>query len=100
MVTNPTLSPENPYYIPDSTDQVAITYGPTIDNSLLWELLGGLLDAQRELGINDQELADKVSALRSKLPPLRENQYGGIAEWIHDYNEVCLLLRNLRVFHD
>ncbi|KAJ5625064.1 hypothetical protein N7510_001373 [Penicillium lagena] len=87
MVTNPTLSPENLYYIPGSTEQVAITYGSTIDNSLLWELLGGLLDAQRELGINDQELADKVTALRSKLPPLRENQYGGIAEWIHDYNE-------------
>jgi alpha-L-fucosidase 2 len=99
MVTNPTLSPENTYYIPDSTEQVAITYGSTIDNSLLWELLGGLLDAQRELGINDQELVDKATALRSKLPPLRENQYGGVAEWIHDYNEVCLLHRTGRLFY-
>lgn len=90
LVTNPSLSPENLYYIPDSTAQVAITYGPTIDNSLLWELLGALVDAQRELGINDKNLTDSAIALRSKLPPLRMNQYGGVAEWIHDYNEVCL----------
>ncbi|KAJ5123916.1 uncharacterized protein N7515_007741 [Penicillium bovifimosum] len=87
MLTNPSISPENVYFIPNSTAQAAITYGPTIDNSLLWEILGELVDAQRELGINDKKLTDAATALRSKLPPLRMNQYGGIAEWIHDYNE-------------
>lgn len=88
MVTSPSLSPENLYYVPNSTQQVAITYGPTIDNSLLWELLGAFIDMQRELNINDKSLSDKATALRAKLPPLRVNQYGGIAEWIHDYDEV------------
>ncbi|KAH8799165.1 Six-hairpin glycosidase-like protein [Xylogone sp. PMI_703] len=87
MVTNPSISPENLYYVPGSTQQLAITYGPTIDNSLLWELLGEFIDIHRELNLNDKSLADKVTALRALLPPLRMNQYGGIAEWIHDYNE-------------
>lgn len=89
MVTNPSISPENLYYLPNSTQQVAITYGPTLDNSLLWEILGELVDVQSELRIDDSNLADRATALRAKLPPLRMNQYGGIAEWIHDYNEVC-----------
>lgn len=99
MVTNPSLSPENLYYVPNSTAEVAITYGPTIDNSLLWELIGELVDAQRELGINDKNLTDSAMALRSKLPPLRENQYGGIAEWIHDYKEVCLPSEQMRFLY-
>lgn len=94
MVTNPSLSPENIYYAPNATkQQVAITAGPTIDNTLLWELFGFILEAQVELGItNETEFANQVKAMRAKLPPLRLNQYDGIAEWPEDYEEVGLLL--------
>lgn len=88
-VTNPSLSPENTYYIPGSQDVGSITLGPTIDNSLLWELLGEVVDVQRALNISDPQFTDQVTALRAQLPPLRMNQYGGIAEWIHDFEEVC-----------
>ncbi|KAJ9606713.1 hypothetical protein H2200_008721 [Cladophialophora chaetospira] len=89
MVTNPSLSPENVYYAPNATkQQVSITAGPTIDNSLLWELFGFILEAQAALGItNDTDFASQVTAMRAKLPPLRLNQYKGIAEWIEDYEE-------------
>jgi alpha-L-fucosidase 2 len=90
MVTNPTSSPENVYYAPNATkQQVSISAGTTIDNTLLWELFGFILEAQAALGItNETDFADHVTAMRAKLPPLRLNQYNGIAEWIEDYEEV------------
>jgi alpha-L-fucosidase 2 len=89
MVTNPSLSPENIYYAPNATEQqVSITAGPTIDNTLLWELFGFILETQAALGItNETDFADQVTAMRAKLPPLRLNQYNGIAEWMEDYKE-------------
>jgi alpha-L-fucosidase 2 len=35
----------------------------------------------------DPELAQQVAEMRSKIPPLRLNQFGGIAEWIEDFAE-------------
>jgi alpha-L-fucosidase 2 len=88
MVTNPSLSPENTYYLPESNaTQVAITAGPTIDNSILWEMFGFIGEIEG-LGLVNASLAQQVASMRAKLPPLRLNQYNGIAEWIQDYTEV------------
>jgi alpha-L-fucosidase 2 len=47
MVTNPSLSPENSYYLPGSnTTSVAVTAGPTIDNSILYEIFGFIDEIQ------------------------------------------------------
>lgn len=89
MVTNPSLSPEHAYFVGNSTtEQVAITLGPTCDNSIIWELLGILQDAYSVLDVEDEEFLGKVAKLRSRLAPLRTNNYGGIAEWIEDFKEV------------
>ncbi len=91
MVTNPSLSPENTYYLTGSnTTQVAITAGPTIDNSILYEVFGFIAEIQTILGSSNgvsHALANQVAQMRAKLPPLRLNQFGGIAEWIEDYAE-------------
>jgi len=93
MVTNPSSSPENAFLVPGGTanQQAAICPGPTIDNELLWEVLGFIPEAQEALGIDDQDFAETVRSLKAKLPPMRINQYGGIAEWMEDYEEVRLL---------
>ncbi|KFZ11371.1 hypothetical protein V502_07581 [Pseudogymnoascus sp. VKM F-4520 (FW-2644)] len=89
MVTNPSVSPENTYVIPNSNGKTAsISLGTTIDNQLLWELFGFVPEAQAALGIRDDKFAKRAAQMRAKLPGLRVNQYGGIAEWIHDYEEV------------
>ncbi|KAI1813062.1 Six-hairpin glycosidase-like protein [Poronia punctata] len=85
-VTNPSISPENSYRLPNG-ETAAITLGPTMDNSIAWTLFGIVLDAQRILGIDDDDLAEEVSQTRAKLPPLRTNSNGGIMEWIEDYEE-------------
>jgi alpha-L-fucosidase 2 len=87
-VTNPSISPENSYYLPNNPSQsAAITIGPTMDNSIAWYLFGIVLDAQKILGIDDKKLAEEVSKTRAQLPPLRTNSNGGIMEWIEDYQE-------------
>lgn len=88
MVTNPSSSPEHAYFVGNSTDQVAITLGPTCDNSIIWELFGIVMESQSVLGIEDKEFKERITEVRGKLPPLRVNSYGGIREWIEDYKEV------------
>lgn len=93
MVTNPSLSPENTFLVPGggSGQSAAVAAGPTIDNQLLWEVFGFIPEAQAALGIKDEGFAKRVSDMRAKLPPLRLNQYGGVAEWMEDFEEVCTL---------
>ncbi|KAI7347559.1 hypothetical protein KC336_g22745, partial [Hortaea werneckii] len=86
-VTNPSISPEHAYYLPNSTVEEAITMGPTIDNSIVWELAGIVLDAATDLKEEDEEFIENVKELRSQLPPLRVSYFGGIQEWIEDYQE-------------
>jgi alpha-L-fucosidase 2 len=87
MVTNPSSSPENTFVVPGGKT-AAVSPGPTVDNQLLWEVFGFIPEAQAALGISDEAFAKRVTDMRAKLPPLRINQYGGIAEWMEDYEEV------------
>ena len=86
-VTNPSISPENKYYLPNSSSAAAITLGPTIDNSIVWALLGMVLESRSILGIEDEDLTSSIKELRARLPPLSVNSFGGIMEWIEDYKE-------------
>lgn len=70
-VTSPSISPENKYYLPNSSSTAAITLGPTIDNSIVWALFGMVLESQEILGIDDEDLASDIRQLRAQLPPLR-----------------------------
>lgn len=99
MVTNPSSSPENTFIIPGKPgSSAAVAPGPTVDNALLREVFGFIPEAQAALGINDEAFASKVAEMRARLPPLRLNQYGGIAEWMEDYEEVSR--SNLLAWHN
>ncbi|KAI0422463.1 Six-hairpin glycosidase-like protein [Xylaria grammica] len=91
-VTNPSVSPENTYYLLNNTKlSSAITVGPTMDNSIAWSLFGIVLDAQRVLGLDDDDGFEReVLETRARLPPLRVSSNGGIMEWIEDYQETEL----------
>lgn len=88
LVTNPSSSPEHEYYLPNSTETAAITMGPTVDNSLLWELVGHTLEAMEVLGDKDEAFAGEIRTMRDRLPPIQLNSYGGVQEWIYDYEDV------------
>jgi len=89
LVTNPSSSPENTFVIPNGKpgESASVSPGPTLDNQLLHELFSFLPQALHTLNLSDASFVARLAAARSKLPPLRLNQYSGIAEWMHDYEE-------------
>ncbi|KAK4574863.1 hypothetical protein LTR86_001705 [Recurvomyces mirabilis] len=87
-VVNPTISPENAYFPPNyNTTPVAITLGATMDTELLRELFNGIQEANDLLRLGDESFVAQLNDLKSQFPPYRRNYYGGLQEWIHDYQE-------------
>ncbi len=87
MVTCPSNSPENSFFDPNTHEEVAMSPGPTMDNSILYDLFTMVKDCSDILGI-DSEFAGKMIELRDQLPPLRIGKYGQLMEWIEDFDEV------------
>ncbi len=86
FVTAPTYSPENSYIDPVSKKEFKLTYGPTMDNQVIREVLENCREAARILNI-DGEWADSLQYILGKLPPDRVASNGTIMEWIKDYEE-------------
>ena len=86
LVTNPSHSPENRYYLPGTETPVTLTYGATMDTQIAHEVLANTIEAAELLG-EYQELVQKCRKALEKLPPLRVGADGTIMEWIEDYGE-------------
>jgi alpha-L-fucosidase 2 len=86
LLTCPSLSPENIYRTADGYT-TAICAGPTMDNSILRKLFNATMEAANILGLDD-ELVDKLSEIKSKLPEIKISSNGTIMEWPEDYEEV------------
>ncbi len=86
LVTGPSLSPENTYRTA-SGERAALTMGPTMDNEILQELFGRLIEAADVLKV-DPDFRAKIEATRARLNPLKIGKWGQIQEWPEDYDEV------------
>ena len=87
LVTAPSMSPENGFYLNgDSSTRHVITYAPAIDIQIIHELFSDLRTISGIMGISDDYLR-KMNEVEAKLPPVSINRYGGIQEWIKDYEE-------------
>jgi alpha-L-fucosidase 2 len=85
-VTNPTTSPENTYQT--SSGQFAMTMGAAMDSELLYFLFSTIIEIETDIqGTNDATLINSVTQLRAALPPIKQNKWGGIMEWIQDFDE-------------
>lgn len=91
LVTSPSNSPENEYYYthPDTGEikRTMLTEGSTIDLQIIHSLFTRTLIAADKLG-ETEEFISVLKNVLSKLPPLRVSQYGTVAEWREDYEEV------------
>jgi len=86
MMTAPSVSPENSFYMPNGK-AANVTIGPTIDNQIVRELFTNVIDAAKTLG-SDVELQKSLQHKLSLLPPAgRVSKDGRIMEWIEDYKE-------------
>jgi alpha-L-fucosidase 2 len=86
LVTAPSMSPENSFYLPDSSRSV-ITYAPAIDVQIIRELFSCIRRSANITGV-DRKYLERLNDVEAKLPPTKINSYGGIMEWIKDYGEV------------
>ena len=88
LVTAPTSSPENSFYVPgDSVTPVSICMGPTMDVQLLTELYINVIAAARLLDC-DADYVAKLEADLKRFPPMQISKEGYLQEWLEDYKEV------------
>ncbi len=80
LVTAPSISPENRHPF-----GAALCAGPSLDAQLLRDLFGQCIDASRLLGV-DADFANRLSALRGRLPPHRIGKAGQLQEWQQDWD--------------
>lgn len=86
LVTAPSNSPENSFYLPDGR-KASVVMGPAIDSEVLDTLFAGTADAARDLGI-DAEFAARLRSTEAKLAPIQIGPDGRIQEWLEPYREV------------
>jgi len=86
LVTGPSNSPENSFYLDDTNKTYALSMGATMDISLVRDLLQFCLTSAIQLGI-DEEWQVKWKDALTKLPPLQIGEKGQLQEWLEDYGE-------------
>ncbi|MHA7943924.1 glycoside hydrolase family 95 protein [Formosa sp. 3Alg 14/1] len=89
LVTNPSHSPENAFFIPgsDNKERSVLTYGATIDIQIINELFDIITESSQILD-TDHEFSQQIETLRKKLPKVQIGANGTIQEWIEDFEEV------------
>lgn len=85
LVTNPSVSPENRYRLPNG-ESGTLCYGPAMDTQILTELLNACIEASRILG-TDESLRKDWETVKSRLPEMKIGKYGQLQEWLEDYEE-------------
>ena len=87
LVTAPSSSPENTFYMPNSRKRVNVCMGPTMDVQLIHELFTNVISSARILD-QDEEFALHLEQLLQQLPPMQISPKGGyLQEWLEDYEE-------------
>ncbi len=87
LVTCPSTSPENRYYLPGKKEPAYLTYAATIDIQTVRAVLDYCSEAA-QITEQDRELVEQIKNAAGKLPPVLVSSKGTIQEWIKDYEEV------------
>lgn len=86
LVTAPTSSPENAFYVGDDKTPVSVCMGPTMDVQLLTELFRNVAEAASLLDC-DAQYADSLYDAIEQFPPMQIAEKGYLMEWLEDYKE-------------
>ena len=86
LVTVPASSPENSFLSPEDGSRVNVCAGPTMDTSIIRELLEFNIEAACVAG-EDPAFVQKLKDTRDSLMPLRIGKYGQVMEWPEEFEE-------------
>lgn len=94
LVTAPSSSPENSFYMPRSRDKVQICMGPTMDIQLVSELFKNTKNAAQILNV-DTAFVNALDSALCLMPPMQISKKGYLQEWLKDYDEVEVTHRHV-----
>ncbi len=86
LVTVPASSPENSFLSPEDGTTVCMCAAPTMDTSIIRELLEFNLDAAEVVG-ETSEFKQQLRDTLAGLTPLQIGKHGQIMEWSEDFDE-------------
>lgn len=87
LVTGPSNSPENSFYLKDNENSVHhLSMGSTLDQVLVRDLFVFCLESAEQLQVDD-ELQQTLKQAILLLPPLQVGASGQLQEWLEDYSE-------------
>ena len=86
LVTAPTTSPENAFWLNDST-AVSVCMGSTMDVQIVSELYDAVCQSASFLG-GDASFVDSLKTAKTHFPPMQVSEQGYLQEWLKDYKEV------------
>jgi alpha-L-fucosidase 2 len=88
LVTNPSHSPENAFFMKDGVTKTMFTYGAAMDLEIVRDLLENCVAASQILG-TDAAFREECEAALERLARVRVSPATGrIMEWVDDYKEV------------
>lgn len=93
LVTAPTTSPENAFYLNDTT-AVSVCMGSTMDVQIVSELYDAVCQSAAILGV-DETFTDSLKNAKTHFPPMQVSKEGYLQEWLKDYKEVELHHRHV-----
>jgi alpha-L-fucosidase 2 len=85
LVSGPSLSPENRYFLPDH-QRASLDVSPTMDVEITTALFRRVIEASKLLH-TDAALRQRLSEALPKLMPLQIGRFGQLQEWRSDYEE-------------
>lgn len=95
LVTAPSSSPENGFYMPGTRTAVNVCMGPTMDVQLVKEVFTNTIQAAKILQ-QDESFAAELKQAIGKLPPMQISAKGGyLQEWLEDYEETDIHHRHV-----
>jgi alpha-L-fucosidase 2 len=86
LVTAPTSSPENAFYIEGCDQPISVCMGPTMDVQLVSELYTNVATAAEILSV-DSLWAKQLLEDIQRMPPMQIANEGYLQEWLQDYRE-------------
>ena len=88
LVTAPSSSPENHFYMPDGSGKhAAICMGAAIDIQIMYELFNNVITAAERLHI-DEPFRNELKEKLKQIPPVAQIAANGtLMEWLKDYKE-------------
>ena len=86
LVTAPTTSPENAFFMPGTQKAVHICAGSTMDNQIVRELFTNTISAAQILNM-DVKFQEQLQKALDRLPPNRIGSDGRLMEWLEEYEE-------------